>query len=760
MSISSYCVLTRKQIRNYRSLLTVIRKCSSSRLKSEGVVEIQLSNNRIIELSSGKLARFADGSCIGKSGDTSAMVTAVSRKTSVKGASFVPLTVDYRQKAAAAGRIPTNFLRREMGPSEKEILTSRMVDRSLRPMFPDGYFYDTQIVCNLLAVDGVNDPDVLAINAASAALAVSDIPWNGPIGAVRVGLIDDEVVVNPTRRESQVSILDLLVAGTESKNILMMEGSAKEPVLMNYMTKALKRAAKEIGTIVRGIKLLQKSVGKPKRESVLYVPSAELLAAIESLITEKLGLIYTNYTHDKISRDTEMQALRVEVAGQLADQFPDLDTELFQNAFSKLQRKIYANVVSATEKRCDGRSYSEMRPITCDVDLYKPLHGSAIFQRGQTQVFCSVAFDSQNSVLKSDPISILTGGLKEKHFMLHYEFPAYATNEIGRGTAFGRREIGHGALAEKALRPIVPEDFPFAIRLSCEVLESNGSSSMASICAGSLALMDAGVPIPEAASGVALGLIYPEGSEEPIILTDIIGMEDYLGEMDFKVGGTKRGFTALQLDVKNEGIPSRVIMSALQKGHEAKLHIFSKMNEAISEPRTLKKENWPVSSSIEVPPHKRSQFLGFGGQNLKRVMAETGVQVTQDPENVNKYIIFAPSKQAMEEASELIEKSLTVSQKEPEFDFGGIYAAKVVEVREHGVMVTLHPNMTPVLLHLKELDTRKVQHPSALGIEVGQEFQVKYFGRDPVNGQVRLSRRVLQMMNPKIKNFLPKEESS
>lgn len=461
----------------------------------------------------------------------------------------------------------------------------------------------------------------------------------------------------------------------------------------------------------------------------------------------------------------QLQLVRIEALEQLKERYPDVEYTIMMEALNKVTRAIYADVVVATGRRCDGRTLSEIRPISCEVDLYKPLHGSAIFQRGQTQVLCSVAFDSLNSVLKSDAISVLTGGLKEKQFMLHYEFPPYATNEIGRVTSQGRRELGHGALAEKSLRPLVPDEFPFTIRLSCEVLESNGSSSMASVSAGSMALMDAGVPIKAPAAGIAIGLLITDDkdSSEPnyTVLTDILGMEDYLGEMDFKLAGTKNGFTSMQLDVKKAGgIPSKVVMEALQKGHEAKLVILSKMSEAISKTREDKKENWPVSQTLEVPPHKRTQFLGFAGQNIKKLTTETGVQVTRDADDVNTYTIFAPNQLAMDEANEFIDGILNRDTSEPKFDFGGIYSARIVEIRDNGVMVTLHPNMLPILLHLKELDQRKVAHTSALGLEVGQEFQVKYFGRDPVTGHVRISRRVLQMLNPRTRSFLVDSNAS
>jgi len=709
---------------------------------------------------------MADGSCLAKSGETSVMVTAVSRTEASPSATFMPLTVDYRQRAAAAGRIPTNYLRRELGPSETEILTGRMIDRSLRPVFPKGYYCETQIICNLLAVDGTNDPDVLSINAASAALASSDIPWDGPVAAVRVGLVGEkfDVLINPTRKEMTHSKLNMIVAGTGDKNILMMEGSATETIELSYLLKAIKAATRDIRTISEGIKHLSQSTNKEKRTVETPKVNQELNDRVRQECESALKVILTTHSHDKKSRDNAMFSLRKQMLENLSQDFPDQSSSIL-DSFNSLFKEVYANVVIETGLRCDGRTTSDIRPISCQVSLFDPLHGSALFQRGQTQVLCSVALDSQNSVLKTDPVSIITGGLKEKNFMLHYEFPPFATNEIGRAGGSNRRELGHGALAEKALRPLIPQKFPFTIRLTCDVLESNGSSSMASVCAGSMALMDAGVGIDYHAAGVAMGLFKvpsktEEGKEDYMILTDILGLEDYIGEMDFKVAGTDSGFTALQLDVKSpNGIPSSVIMDALQKGHLAKNKIISLMNQAIPKPKE-EKETWPVSKKIEIPPHKRSRFLGFGGVHIKRLTSETGVQVTEDIENSNLYHLFATNKDAMIEGEDFINKIMAEEDGAPDLEFGAVYESTVVEVRENGVLVTLHPKMQPILLHNKELDMRKIGNPSALNIEVGQVLSIKYFGRDPVSGHHRISRRVLQMTSPKIVKQPPTRETT
>ncbi|XP_071650165.1 polyribonucleotide nucleotidyltransferase 1, mitochondrial [Temnothorax longispinosus] len=721
-------------------------KFSSASNKSAGTETVTLSDGKQLHFSTGKYARFADGCAVTTLGDTSVMVTAVCQNQS-STSSFLPLVVDYRQKAAAAGRIPTNFLRRELGPSEHEILTSRVIDRSIRPLFPEGFYFNTQIMCNMLAIDGMNDPDVIAINGASAALSVSDIPWNGPVGAVRLGMIDNEMIINPTRRQIQDSILNLIITATKQNLIIMLEGSANE-ILEQHLKKAIKLGVKECQGIVTAITNLQKTCGKTKREIETKEQQQDdnLKGTVKELSEAKLRDIFSNYTYDKISRDNAVSDLRNSVIETLRKDNADLDVKLAEKNFGKIVRDVFRTLILEKDVRCDGRSMDGLRDISCQVDLFNPLHGSAVFQRGQTQVMCTVTLDSLESALKMDAISMLISGVKEKNFFLHYEFPPYATNETGHVSRVGRRELGHGALAEKALRPVLPKDYPFTIRLTSEVLESNGSSSMATVCGGSLALLDAGIPISSATAGVAIGLVTKCNEtnmniEEYKILTDILGIEDYLGDMDFKIAGTKRGFTALQADVKIPGVPLKIMMECIHQATNAKLEIIKIMNNVIRAPRQTRKDKMPVVDNLEVPIHQRGKFLGVGGMNLKKIFLETGVHIY--PHDENTYSIFAPNEDAMAEAKEMIEDILR-KDREPTLEFGAIYTARIVEIRETGVMVTLYSNMVPGLLPNSQLDQRKIHHPSALGLEVGQEIQVKYFGRDPVSGQIRISRKVLQ----------------
>ncbi|KAK1171264.1 polyribonucleotide nucleotidyltransferase 1, mitochondrial-like [Acipenser oxyrinchus oxyrinchus] len=725
-----------------------VRRCHQSVWSSHTTVKkvgVDLGERKL-EISTGKLARFADGSVVVQLGDTSVMVTAVS-KTKPTSSQFMPLVVDYRQKAAAAGRIPTNYLRRELGTTDNEILTSRLIDRSIRPLFPAGYFYDTQVLCNLLAVDGVNDPDVLAINGASAALAVSDIPWNGPIGAVRMGLVEGEFLVNPTRKEMSSSTLDLVVAGGPRSQVVMME-AAGENVLQQDFCHAVKLGVKHTQQIILAIQQLAKECSVSKRTpQKLFAAVAEMVEYTRQLASEKIYAVFTDFSHDKISRDEAIKKIRLETEELIRERFPDADPYEVMESFNTVSKQTFRSITLNEYRRCDGRDLTSLRNISCEVDIFKPLHGSALFQRGQTQVLCTVTFDSLESNIKTDLVTTAVSGVKDKNFMLHYEFPPYATNEIGKVSGMNRRELGHGALAEKSLKPVIPKDFPFTIRVTSEVLESNGSSSMASACGGSLALMDAGVPISSAVAGVAIGLISKPNPEHPSeiqdyrLLTDILGIEDYFGDMDFKMAGTNKGITALQADVKIPGLPLKIVMEAIQQATVAKKEILGIMNKAIAKPRPKRKENGPVEETVCVPISKRARFVGPGGYNLRKLQAETGVTISQVDEET--FSVFAPTPSAMHEAQEFISE-ICKDDQEQQLEFGAVYTATITEIRDIGVMVKLYPNMSAVLLHNSQLDQKRIKHPSALGLEVGKQIQVKYFGRDPTDGRMRLSRKVLQ----------------
>lgn len=578
-------------------------------------------------------------------------------------------------------------------------------------------------------------------------------------------MIGNELITNPTRRELQTSTMDLIVTATKQNLVVMLEGKG-EIILLQDLLKAIKHGTREAQLIIAGIEKLRKELPnvKPKREKVdMKSIGSEAIEALKVTSSMRLKDIFRNQMHDKISRDNAVNQVRQEVTTATWSSYPDCDLGLIMEEFNKLVIATFREFILEENIRCDGRLFDELRKISCEVDLFKPLHGSALYTRGQTQVLCTVTLDSKDSALKLDSMAALESGVKEKNFFLHYEFPPYAVGEIGRVGIVNRRELGHGALAEKGLLPILPQNPPFTIRLNSEVLESNGSSSMATVCAGSLALMDAGIQITSPAAGVAIGLItkYNDDDTKHIddyrILTDQLGIEDYMGDMDMKVAGTKKGITSIQTDVKIPGIPLKIINECLQKATDAKSEIIGIMNACIDSPRLEKKESWPVSEKMSIEPHQRAKIVGPGGIYIKRMYLETGVQMTQIDEN--SFELFAPSKSAMDEAKEGMQKLLE-KERVPDLDFGGIYTAKIVELRDIGVMVTLYPSMPPSLLHNSQLDMRKVAHPSALGLEVGHEISVKYFGRDPVSGLMRLSRKVLQSpASARVKN-LDKTNSS
>lgn len=707
-----------------------------------------------IKIKAGSLAQFADGAAVVEVGKTAVLVTVVSSKDG-SNSNFLPLTVDYRQKAAAAGRIPLNYLRRELGPTEKEILTSRMIDRSVRPMFPPGYDRQTLITCNMLALDGENDADVASINGASAALYMSSVPFDDPVGAVRISVSKSEGknsfshIVNPTRLEQQKSFFHLLLVANRQRDIVMLEADG-DNLPLTYLQRMVEMGSYYASTLA---KLIAKDcdIYVKKKAPVTPVPVIPeyITTAVENSAAEKINEILGNKSHDKISRDVAVNALRHIVAKQLSKNLPE-DIDLIHEAYSNVFRNLFRDQILDNKVRCDGRELTEVRPISSQVDLYKPLHGSALFQRGQTQVLCTVSFDSLQSAFKTDPISVITGAIQEKNFMLHYEFPSFSINEI-RQQKSSRRELGHGALAEKALRPAIPENHPFCIRLTSEVLQSNGSSSMASVCGGTLALMDAGVQLRQQLAGVAMGLVTrrTEGKiTDYSIMTDILGIEDYHGDMDFKIAGSRTGFTALQLDLKIPGVPVDIINRALQISLDYGIKvILNKMSETLSAPRAERKSNHPVVENLNVLPAQRARFVGIGGYNLRKLRSETGITITPVDEH---YQIFAPNKNAMDEAKEIINK-LLVDKRVPELQKNAIYHGKITEIRDHGVMVQLHPAMDPMFLPNSQLDHRPISHPSSLGFEVGQIISVQYYGRDPNSGQARLSRKVITA--PTTKSF-------
>ncbi len=597
-----------------------------------------------ISIETGKIARLADGAVVVSCGDTMVLASAVSATIIKEGQDYFPLTVDYREKAAAVGKFPGGYFKREGRPTEKETLTSRMIDRPLRPLFPQGYFYDTQIISILLSADGENDPDILAINGASAALCVSDIPFAGPIGAVRVGRVNGQFVANPTHTEREQSDLDLIYVGTEN-DVLMIEGAAKELPEADFV-KALEFAHGHAREMIRIQKELASQVGKPKRAMPLLLVNQDLLEIAYRVAGDRIeGALYTS---GKVARTKAIDALREEVKMSILEKYPEADKFSISQAFDYIQKKAFRISVLDKERRVDGRKYQELRPISCEVGILPRAHGSAIFQRGETQ---ALALATLAPIEEAQMIDAYGGGERSKRFILHYNFPPFSVGETGRTGGASRREIGHGALAERSLEPVVPgeNDFRYAIRISSEIMESNGSTSMASVCGGMLALMDAGVPVKRPVAGISVGLVTEHGEDRQLkryeLLTDIIGSEDHFGDMDFKLCGTDAGVTGYQLDLKLPGISHKIMAEAIFCAKEARLKILETMRATIDKPRPELSQYAPRIETIKINPEKIGALIGPGGKTIKGIVAETGAEINiEDDGSVH---IYATSGESM-----------------------------------------------------------------------------------------------------------------
>jgi polyribonucleotide nucleotidyltransferase len=685
-----------------------------------------------ISIETGKIARLADGAVVVTCGDTMILASAVSATTIKEGQDYFPLTVDYREKAAAVGKFPGGYFKREGRPTEKETLTSRMIDRPLRPLFQKGYFYDTQIISILLSADGENDPDILAMNGASAALCVSDIPFAGPIGAVRVGRVNGEFVANPTHTQRAESDLDLVYVGTEN-DVIMIEGSARELPEAEFV-KALEFAHGHAREMIRIQKELAAMVGKPKREPQLLQVSQELLDIAYSVAGDRI--VAALYTEGKVARAKAVDALREEVKTAILEKYPEADPFSISQAFDYVQKKAFRVSTLEKQKRVDGRTYQDLRPISCEVSVLPRAHGSAIFQRGETQ---AVALATLAPIEEAQMLDAYGGGEQSKRFILHYNFPPFSVGETGRTGGPGRREIGHGALAERSLEPVVPNenDFRYAIRISSEIMESNGSTSMASVCAGTLALMDAGVPVKTPVAGISIGLVTEGGDSQSAsgekryeLLTDIIGSEDHFGDMDFKLCGTDAGVTGFQLDLKLPGISHKIMGEAIQRAKEARTKILGIMGSALDKPRAELSKYAPRIETIKINPEKIGALIGPGGKTIKGIVAETGAEINiEDDGSVH---IYATSGESMARAKEIIGGMTR------EIEIGQTYQGRVVSTKEFGAFVEVFPGRDG-LVHISELADFRVNRTEDVA-KVGDIIWVKCIGIDD-KGRVKLSRK-------------------
>jgi len=681
-----------------------------------------------ISIETGKIAKLADGSVVVSCGETMVMASAVSATTIKEGQDYFPLMVDYREKAAAAGKFPGGYFKREGRPTEKETLTSRMTDRPLRPLFSQGYFYDTQVISILLSADGENDPDILSMNGASAALTVSDIPFKGPIGAVRIGRVNGEFIANPTHTERLQSDLDLVYVGTEN-DVIMIEGAANELPEAEFV-KALEFAHGHAREMIRAQKELAAQVGKPKREMPLLSVKPELLEIAYQVAGDRIeGALYTQ---GKVARSKAVRALREEVKAAMLQKYPEADDFAISQAFDYVQKKAFRVSVLEKQKRMDGRGYQDLRQISCEVGVLPRAHGSAIFQRGETQ---ALALATLAPIEEAQMIDAYGGGEQSKRFLLHYNFPPFSVGETGRFGGASRREIGHGALAERSLEPVVPSenDFRYAIRISSEVMESNGSTSMASVCGGMLALMDAGVPVKDVVAGISVGLVTEYDNDQLKryeLLTDIIGSEDHFGDMDFKLCGTAKGVTGYQLDLKLPGISLKILSEAIQRAKEARSKILEIMRGAIDKPRAELSKYAPRIETIKINPEKIGALIGPGGKTIKGIVAETGAEINiEDDGSVH---IYATSGESMARAKEIIGGMTR------EIEIGATYQGRVVSTKEFGAFVEVFPGRDG-LVHISELADFRVKRTEDVA-KVGDIIWVKCIGIDD-KGRVKLSRK-------------------
>lgn len=675
-----------------------------------------------LSMETGRFARQADGAVTVRSGDTIVFAAAVA-ETAASDKDWFPLTVDYREKAAAAGKFPGGYFKREGRPTEKEILTSRIIDRPLRPRFPKGFFNETQIISILLSADGEVDPDILAVNAASAALMVSDIPWNGPVGAVRVGCLQGQLVANPVHSQMPDSTLDLVYVGTQEE-ILMIEGSAQEMAEEEFF-RAMEFAHKHVREAIAMQVELQQKAGKTKRVPVLRLPRETILEEARALIGERI--VPALMIVGKLEREAAVNKLREEVVSTLTPKYPDITPFEIGQAFEYLQMRAIRDNVLKHGKRCDGRGLDQVRPIAGEVGFLPRSHGSAMFQRGETQ---AVVLATLGSPEDSQEMDNYGGGSATKSFILHYNFPPFSVNETGRFGFTGRREIGHGALAERSIEPMVPSgpEFPYTIRVSSEIMESNGSSSMASVCGGTLALLDAGVPMKAPVAGISIGLVSESGKS--VLLTDIIGAEDAFGDMDFKVSGTRNGITGFQLDLKLGGMPFPLMREALEAARKARFHILDEMEKIIAQPRSQLSPYAPKIKVMHINPEKIGAVIGPGGKIIRKIQEETGAEISIEDSGEIK--VYSSSQESIDRAVEMIE-GIT-----GDIEVGKTYRGRVVTIKEFGCFVEVMPGKDG-MVHISELASMRVNKVEDI-CKVGDDMWVKCIGVDE-KGRVRLSRK-------------------
>jgi polyribonucleotide nucleotidyltransferase len=681
--------------------------------------------SQTLSIETGRLAKQADGAVVVRLGDTMVLVTACHAASPREGIDFLPLTVDYREYTYASGRIPGGFFKREGKPTEKEVLTSRLIDRPIRPLFPSGWRFETQVIALVLSADTQNDSDVLAITGASAAIAFSEIPFHATIAGVRVGLIDGDYIINPTYEQRKRSKIDLIVAGSRQA-IVMVEAGAKEAT-EEEMVRALEAAHAAIREIVDGIDAMAREAARPKLQIQKKEIGHDFYREVEERVyvplSEAMRIRGKLENYDRVDQVLE----------ELIASLPEGEVERRVEAkaiFKELKEKVLRDEILERGQRLDGRRFDEIRPITIDVGVLPRAHGSAVFTRGETQALVTATLGTAEDQQKIEMVD----GEIYKRFMLHYNFPPFSVGEVAFLRGPGRREVGHGALAERALTPLVPaeESFPYTIRVVSDILESNGSSSMASVCGGSLAMMDAGVPLKSAVAGVAMGLVMDEKSGKYAVLSDIAGAEDHYGDMDFKVAGTQEGVTALQMDIKVTGITTEIMRKALEQARQGRMFILEKMREALSAPRTNISTYAPRIVTIKIPVDKIRDVIGPGGKMIRSIIDRTGVKI--DVEDDGRVNVASVDEASAQKAIAIIQE-LTAT---PELN--KTYLGKVQRITEFGAFVEVMPGVDG-LLHVSEIAHYRVKDVRD-ELKEGEQVMVKVINIDP-SGKIRLSRKAL-----------------
>lgn len=691
-------------------------------------VECNVGTNPIT-IETGKMARLADGAVVVRSGDTVVLVTVVSATKVKEGQTFFPLSVEYKEKAAAAGMFPGGYFKREGRPTEKEILTCRMTDRPLRPMFPKGYFYDTQVITLLLSADGENEPDILSINGASAACVVSDLPFAEPVGAVRVGRIDGQFVINPTNSQREHSQLDLVFAGTKDQ-VIMIEGSANELPEEDFIA-ALRVAQENVKVICEKQEELRAVCGKEKRTYELCLVKPELLEIGYEIAGDRIEEAI--YAPSKVERQKKVGALRDEVEAAIKERHPEATDFDVEQVFEYIQKKAFRISIMEKDKRADGRALKQLRPLTAEVNVLPPVvHGSAMFARGETMSLCLATLAPMEERQYMDNY---TGSVNEKRFILHYNFPPFSVGDTGRFGGQNRREIGHGALAERSIAPVVPgeQEFPYAIRVSSEIMESNGSTSMASVCAGTMSLLAAGVPLKRPVAGISVGLVTEQNDQHEITsyktLLDIIGSEDFYGDMDFKLCGTSEGVTGYQLDLKLPGIPLSILEEAIHVAKAGRTDVLKVMNEAIAAPAQMS-PNAPRIETTKIPADRIGELIGPGGKNIKAIQAESGADINIEEDGTVH--IYAAKQEGLDRALELVTRMFKT------IEIGELYTGKIVSTTTFGAFMEVLPGKDG-LIHISELAEGRTAKTEDV-VSVGDVVTAKCIGIDD-KGRVKMSIR-------------------